>query len=132
MLPRPAGAVADIYAHGINNNGVVVGYLNSSPTRALEWTPDGAGGYSVKYLADIGQGSAANAIADDGTVAGTVSKGANTPRPSIWSPGATGFMWLGLPTGASWGQALGVASTSSGLVVVGSAANSQALRWRSP
>jgi hypothetical protein len=132
MLPRPAGTTADIHANGINNNGVIVGYLNSSPTRALEWTPDGAGGYVVSYLPDLGYGSSAGAIADDGTAAGTLNtKVPNSPRPAIWSS-AGGFTMLGLPGGQNWGEAEGIVSTSTGLVVVGSAGNTQSLRWRVP
>jgi hypothetical protein len=129
MLPRPAGATGDIYAHGINSSGVIVGYQNSSPTRAVEWTPDGLGGYVVSYLADLGLGSAAYAVADDGTASGSVSKSPNTPRPAIWSSGGS-FEILGLPSGTSWGEADDIAVTSMGLVAVGTGSNTKALRWR--
>lgn len=126
LLPRPAGA-AGATPRDINDAGVIVG---GGGGRAVEWTPNGNGGYSVSFLPDVGNGSFAYAIAEDGTVAGQITRTTNNPRPVIWRPGESNFTYLALPNSGGWGEALAIASGPSGIVVGGSQQNSQAIRWR--
>jgi hypothetical protein len=126
-LPRPSGS-GSLYPTEINDAGVVVGY-QISPSKAVRWTPNGAGGYSVAYLPDAGQGAAAYGLARDGTVSGSIVKGYNTYTPVIW--GATGsYQVLPYSGSARSGEANDVATLSTGGLVVGGYQDSQAIRWR--
>ena len=80
-LPRPS-ATGMLYPTEINDAGVIVGF-QSSPSKAVRWTPNGVGGYTVAYLPDAGQGGAAYGLARDGTVSGSLLKG-NGGTPVLW------------------------------------------------
>jgi len=125
-LPSPAGG-GDAAAIDINDSGVIVGRGSAG---AIRWTPQ-AGSYpSAEVLPDGGYGANASAIANDGSISGSVaSKSTGYALPTMWLPGG-GYTLLGLRTNGSWGDAPGISVTTQGVVVVGSERNNQALRWR--
>jgi uncharacterized membrane protein len=125
MMPTPPG-VSDATPQDINNSGVAVGY---SP--ALRWTPNGAG-WLVEKLPDMGYGSSAVGIAEDGSVVGSMNTSSNIskgPLPVVWPQGA-GYRFLPLPAG-HWGETAAISSTAPGLIVVGGdRTRGAAVRWR--
>jgi hypothetical protein len=126
-LPRPS-ATGMLYPTEINDAGVIVGF-QMSPSKAVRWTPNGAGGYTVAYLPDGGRGAAAYGLARDGTVSGSVVKGNSTNTPVLW--GATGgYQVLPYSGSARSGEANDVATLLTGGSVVGGYQDSQAIRWR--
>lgn len=126
-LPRPSGS-GSLYPTEINDAGVIVGY-QYSPSKAVRWTPNGTGGYTVAYLPDAGRGGAAYGLARDGTVSGSIYKGNGNWTPVIW--GASGsYQVLPYSGSARSGEANDVATLSIGGSVVGGYQDSQALRWR--
>jgi hypothetical protein len=127
MLPRPA-ATGNVTPTDINDSGVIVGYLYGSPGGAWRWTPNGSG-FTVDRLPDAGRGSAAFAIAADGTVSGDVYGSANKPLPALWPQGGP-YKMLGLTSKGAWGEAAHVVMTSAGLVTTGTQSNQYALRWK--
>ena len=89
-LPDFGGKTA--VAYDINDAGVAVGrvYNTAGQRRALRWTPDGAGGYSMQDLGDLGGGEAdARTINNAGQVAGYSSRanGGGALRAVLWTPG---------------------------------------------
>ena len=125
-LPRPS-KTGMLYPTEINDMGVIVGY-QIQPSKAVRWTPNGAGGYTVAYLPDAGQGAAAYGLARDGTVSGSLLKG-NGGTPVLWG-GAGSYQVLPYSGSARSGEANDVATLSTGGLVVGGYQDSQALRWR--
>lgn len=80
-LPLPAGMISSI-AIDVNDNGVIVGAAGSSYSpefqgRAVAWDPDGAGGYTVRFLGALpGQSiSRAAAVNNLGDIVGYSSDG---------------------------------------------------------
>jgi hypothetical protein len=127
MLPRP-GATGDVFAVDINDSGMIAG---TSPQGALRWIPVNGTYSSVEVLPSLGYGGQGSEIAEDGTVVGTVNPnggGGTGNSPAYW-PLSGGYRLLGMTLPNSWGDARSAANTGSGLVIVGSEANSKALKW---
>jgi hypothetical protein len=119
-LPRPAGT-GDAYPRDMNDNGVIVG-------SGLRWRPTSPG-----YALDVFTTGSAEAIASDGTMAGSITNnpGSNGPVPAIfYSP--TSYQMLGLTSSGKWGSTAAIALTPNGIVVGGTEQNAKALRWRVP
>ena len=91
------------------------------------WTPTGSG-YAVSFLPDLGIQSVAYAIAEDGTVSGSVWRTVS-PRPAIWSPSGQLTM-LGLNKNGDNGEAPTVAVTPTGIVVGGSLSSLGPTLWK--
>ena len=127
LLPRPSGA-GDVWVRDMNDAGVIVGYLYGSRTTAVKWTPTGSG-YAVSFLPDLGVKSAAYAIAQDGTVSGSVNRTVNTNRPALWSPSGQ-LILLGLNKNGDTGEAPTVAVTPTGIVAGGSLTSSGSTLWK--
>ena len=126
-LPLPVNA-PDAIAIDINSQGTIIG---RSSAGAIRWVRSGGAYTFAEVLPDAGYGGHASAIAEDGSISGSVAaKGNGYARPVYWLPGG-GYRLLGMRNYASWGDAPGIASTSQGLVVVGSERNAQSLRWKS-
>jgi uncharacterized membrane protein len=94
LLPLPAGMNSS-FASDINDDGVIVGAAgpSSSPEyylggRAVSWTPDGAGGYTVTFLGQLpGHLSGlATAINNSGDIVGFSSNGMFR-YPVLFTPG---------------------------------------------
>jgi hypothetical protein len=119
-LPRPAGT-ADAYPRDMNDAGVMVG-------SGLRWRPTPSG-----YVFDVFTAGSAEAIAEDGTMAGSITNnpGSNGPAPVIfYSP--TSYQVLGVTSNGKWGSAAAIALTANGIVVGGTESNAKALRWKVP
>ncbi|MFN2638077.1 MAG: hypothetical protein ABR585_13725, partial [Gemmatimonadaceae bacterium] len=108
-LPRPSGT-APVFVQEINDSGVIVGYTSSAPYyRALRWTPSAPSTYPlVEFLPDLGKGSLAYAIANDGTIAGTF-QGSGMGRAVLWSPSGS-YTLLNYSGNASSGEAIDVSN----------------------
>jgi hypothetical protein len=135
VMPTQAG-VTDPTPQDINNSGVVVGY---SP--ALRWTPNGPGSWIAEKLPDAGKGSTSYRIADDGSIAGSVSRSIGNfgvgPLPVYWQT-AGSYHLLAPSSGTwsnsgAWGESNAVAMTPIGIVAIGSDHIAKGgLRWRAP
>ena len=125
-LPTPAGVV-DAVPRDINDVGVIVGYGSG---KALRWVPSPTG-YVAEVLGDDGYGAAAYAVADDGTVVGSVKRSGSGAGsvPAYWPAATTESQRLEVPRGASGGEALDVVTVSGRVVIVGTCADI-AVRWR--
>jgi uncharacterized membrane protein len=101
-LPLPPGAQGA--AHAINKRGDIVGqaFFESGDTRVVLWK---AGGSDVTTLPAPAQWPGAHAIADDGTIFGSLGDG---HTPYAWAPDGTGRVLPG-PPGSNRGKAMGTA-----------------------
>jgi hypothetical protein len=127
VLPRPT-ATGNLYPTEINDAGVIVGFQNL-PTKAVRWTPNGSGGYTVAYLPDAGHGGAAYGLARDGTVSGSVLKPNGYGIPVLW-PASGSYQVLPVIGKPRFGEANDVATSSSGGPIAVGYQDSQALRWK--
>lgn len=125
-LPRPS-ATGMLYPTEINDAGVIVGY-QASPSKAVRWTPNGSGGYTVAYLPDAGRGANAYGLARDGTVSGSLVKSSST-FPVIWPPVGT-YQVLPYSGSAKSGEANDIVNLSTGALLIGGYQDSQAILWR--
>ena len=128
-LPRPSGT-APVFIQEINDSGIIVGYTSSAPYyRALRWKPSAPSTYpTVEFLPDLGKGSLAYGIANDGTIAGTF-EGSGMGRAVLWLPSG-GYTFLNYSGNGSSGEAIDVAVRDGGfLVVAGDQSTKQAVRW---
>jgi hypothetical protein len=125
LLPEP-GAGGQAYPRGMNDAGVIVGFVTTDVQHAVRWTP-GVDGYSVELLPEDGTGSIAWGIAQDGTIVGNVNPGGGR-QAAIWHVGG-GFTYLPVPRGNQFGEALGIAVTPGGWFVVGQTSSGW-VRWR--
>lgn len=100
-LSLPSGAEGA--AHGVNAHGDAVGevFWPNGDSKAVKWPASG----SAVTLASDGQWANAHAIADDGTVLGTLGDG---DKPYAWAPDGTGRT-LPTPPGSTGGKVFGVA-----------------------
>lgn len=129
LLPRPPNtSAAVVFPMEINDSGVIVGYISTSPYRALRWVPSGGTYPTVEYLPDTGTGSLAYGIASDGTISGLFQ--GVTPRAVLWWSfgGYTLLHYTGTTTS---GEANDVALTPGGsLVAAGYQGSKAGVRWR--
>lgn len=122
LLPRAPGT-GDVSARAINASGVIIG---GGPGGGYRWQPSPSG-----YVLDVFPGGLL-AIASDGTMAGSITRsGSRNPSPVVfYSP--TSYLILGIPSSVTWGEAVAIALTPTGIVVGGTGGNAKALRWRIP
>jgi uncharacterized membrane protein len=101
VLSLPFGAQGA--AHGVNARGDVVGevWWPNGHSKAMLWRPSG----EPVTLASTTAWATAHAIADDGTVLGSLDDGG---KPYAWGPDGAGRA-LATPTGSGSGKVLGVA-----------------------
>jgi hypothetical protein len=99
----PVPPAAEGVAHGVNARGDAVGEMwwPNGDSKAVLWPASG----QMTTLPATGHGASARAIADDGTVLGTLDDGA---VPYAWSPGGTGRA-LPTPQNSGSGKVFGVA-----------------------
>jgi uncharacterized membrane protein len=117
VLSLPSGAQGA--AHGVNARGDVVGevWWPNGNSKAVLWRASGA----PVTLASTTAWAGARAIADDGTILGSLDDGAT---PYAWAPDGTGRA-LATPDGSKGGKVFGVA----GDYAYGPA-NSTWVRWQ--
>ncbi len=131
MLPLPPRGVRG-FANGINTAGTIAGFVTATDVsyRAVRWTRSGAG-WTVQVLPDLGKGAGAQAINDDGDVAGSVYASPNgSVQPAYWD--ANGALHVLDPQRG--GEATAISNRSGGLVVggyviVSTKIGRQAARW---
>ena len=131
VLPLPPRGVKG-FVNGINAAGTVAGFVTATDVsfRAVRWTRSGTE-WTVQVLPDLGKGAGAQAINDDGDVAGSVYPSRNgSVQPAYWD--ASGALHVLDPQRG--GEASAISNRSGGLVVGGYVIAStkigkQAARW---
>jgi len=131
VLPLPPRGVRG-FPNGINTGGAIAGFVTAADVsyRAVRWTRSGTE-WTVQTLPDLGKGAGAQAINDDGDVAGSVYAGRNgSVQPAYWD--ANGALHLLDPQRG--GEASAISNRSGGLVVggyviVSTKLGKQAARW---
>jgi probable HAF family extracellular repeat protein len=140
LLPFPAGVyVRASAANGINNQGAIVGTITPEtvtgtvlPTRAVMWTPNGSGGYTLTDLGWLPGGtfSAAMGISDRGRVVGYSNTGNGQPvRAFAWDP-REGMQSLGTAAGHTTSEAYRINSDGVVAGTSGTSSVHNAARWR--
>lgn len=126
-LPR-LSATGLLFPTQINDAGVIVGF-QYFPEKAVRWTPNALGGYSVEYLPDAGDGGAAYGVARDGTVSGSVLDPDGFGIPVLW-PASGGYQILPVLGDVLSAEADDVATSPLGASVAAGYQDTQALRWK--